>query len=517
MPSDSQSKSSSHSARCSTCGEQSSPSHVCKNPFEKLLGTTIDGRYEVKSILGQGGMGVVFAATQTSMKRDVALKMLHPSMSMAPAFADRFRREAEVVSRLKHPNIISIFDFGQTQDGAFYYTMEMLEGDNLKALVKRDGPMSISRAVELVEQIGEALGYAHSEGILHRDMKPHNVMCARYGGRDRIKVLDFGLVKMVDEENNEEHLTTTGQILGTPAYMSPEQAAGDPLDARSDLYSLGVVLYYLLAGSTPYKASSAQKMLQMALSNEVPAVATRRVGAAIPAALEIFFRRALAFEKEDRPADIEAFLVELRATLAGVHPEVLDAVPTGATQPVTESKTLTGQRRSTNPGSSSRVIAAPELVAPPSSSKAAIIGASAGAVLLAVAAAVFFLGRPGPTPVTQVVVAPVHSQPEPVPQAAPTQVIVSLESEPSGAQLFQGDKLLGTAPTKLAFDRNLAVVTVTARLMGYLPQTQAIDLSSAVPAATLKLAADPAAHAKVEPPKHVGKKSAGQTAVPIFE
>ena len=225
-------------------------------------------------------MGVVFLATQTSMNRDLAMKMLHPSLNATSLFAERFRREAEVVSRLKHPHIISIYDFGQTPDGLFYYTMEMLEGENLKALVKRDGPMALGRAVAIVEQIAGALGYAHSQSILHRDMKPHNVMCARIQGKDFVKVLDFGLVKMVDEEGSaEEHLTTTGQILGTPAYMSPEQAAGDPLDGRSDLYSLGVVLYYLLAGSTPYKANSAQKLLALAMGGELPAIKERRARA----------------------------------------------------------------------------------------------------------------------------------------------------------------------------------------------------------------------------------------------
>jgi serine/threonine-protein kinase len=529
MPSDSHSRSPSSSAsssNCTSCGEPLTSNHACKNPFQNLIGTTLDGRYQVKKILGQGGMGVVFQATQTSMNRDLAVKMLHPSLSSTPQFADRFRREAEVVSRLKHPNIISIYDFGQAQ-GAFYYTMELLEGENLKSIVKRDGPMSVSRAVNLIEQIGDALAYAHGEGILHRDMKPHNVMCARIHGRDHVKVLDFGLVKMVDEEGNEEHLTTTGQILGTPAYMSPEQAGGDPLDARSDLYSLGVVLYYLLAGSTPYKANSANKLLQLAMTTELPAVATRRQGAPIPSELEIFFRRALAFDKENRPENVDAFLAELRATLQGVSQAVLDAVPTGAVAPQPESRTLaTGaKKRGTQSGMlPGMMTGAPP---PPSASKPLLIGGGVGLLVLAgLGGAYFALRSPAPTPVAQTVpAAPIPApkvDPAPAAPALPANVKVHVESEPAGAQLYDGEALLGSTPADLVLPRSRGAANLIFKLAGYLPQTQGVDLAGAGAEAVqlhLKLTADPTAQAakpddRAKP--HGGKKP-GKVDVPIFE
>ena len=497
-----------------------SPEHVCKNPFQNLLGTTIDGRYQVKEILGQGGMGVVFKATQTSMKRDIALKMLHPTLSSTPQFAERFRREAEVVSRLKHPNIISVFDFGQTPEGAFYYTMELLDGENLKGMVKRDGPMPVSRAVNLIDQVGEALAYAHSEGILHRDMKPHNVMCARFHGRDHVKVLDFGLVKMVDEEGEEEvHLTTTGQILGTPAYMSPEQAGGDPLDARSDLYSLGVVLYYLLAGSTPFKANSANKLLQLAMTQEIPSVATRRQGAPIPGELEIFLRRALAFDKENRPESVEAFLEELHKSIDGVSKEILDAVPTGATMPAVESPTKTSNQRKSGVRSSVSSPGAPPPAAP-SSMRPIAIGAGIGVLVLAVAGAIAL--RKPPAPVA-VVVAPTQvAPPAPAKPQLPANVGVHVETEPAGAQIFDGTSLLGTTPANLLLQRSRGAVNLTVKLAGYLPQTQGVDLAGAGAAPVslkLQLAPDPSAH-KAEEKSHAkppGKHSGSKVDVPIFE
>ena len=226
------------------------------NPFQHLIGQVVDGRYKVVKILGQGGMGVVFLATQTSMKRDVALKMLSPALATTPMFAERFRREAEVVSRLKHPGIISIFDFGQTPEGWVYYTMELLEGENLKSIVKRDGPMTLGRAINIVEQIGGALAYAHSQNILHRDMKPHNVMLSIIQHKDFAKVLDFGLVKMVDDDQGEENLTTTGQVLGTPAYMCPKYCRGRPFDATTEVFAFGCVIAEVLTGQVQRRATA---------------------------------------------------------------------------------------------------------------------------------------------------------------------------------------------------------------------------------------------------------------------
>src|SRR5689334_20144158 len=176
---------------CNLCGSTAGPDHPCPG---LLIGKVLDGRYEIESVLGQGGMGMVFRAMQTAIKRPVALKTLHPSLAAAPQFFERFRREAEVASRLRHPNIITIFDFGRA--------------------------------------------HAHTENVVHRDIKPHNLLISAVDGHDFVKILDFGLVKALETED-EDQLTTTGQVLGTPQYMPPEQAGGEVVDRRSDLYSLG--------------------------------------------------------------------------------------------------------------------------------------------------------------------------------------------------------------------------------------------------------------------------------------
>ena len=517
--------------RCTSCGEASGPNHQCKNPFQALLGTVVDGRYQIKKILGQGGMGVVFLATQTSMNRDLAMKMLHPTLATTSLFAERFRREAEVVSRLKHPHIISIYDFGQTPEGHFYYTMELLEGDNLKAQVKREGPMQLGRAVAIVEQIAGALGYAHAQNILHRDMKPHNVMCAPVSGKDFVKVLDFGLVKLVDEENNEEHLTTTGQILGTPAYMSPEQAAGDPLDGRSDLYSLAVVLYYLLAGSTPYKANSAQKLLALAMGGEMPSIKDRRQGAPVPDAMEGFIKRALSYHREDRPADVDAWIAELQSAISDAPKSVLEAMPEGAVAPVADQRSITSKRvpgqsksgsgKSGTPSSGAAVFAGPG-AAPAGSGRSLVMGACIGLGVLGVAGAAWVFLKPAPIP--PVALRPAEPPPpvelakpaEPTKPQPPAMASVKVTSDPPGASIFDGADLLGVAPASLLLPRSRGGVNLTLRLAGYTPQTQSVDLSKD-PDVVVKLSADGSAAAKGDDGHKKSGHKTGKSDIPVFE
>ncbi len=290
------------------------------------MGQVLDGRYRIDSVLGQGGMGMVFRATQTSVQRPVAVKTLNPALAAAPTFFERFKREAELASRLRHPNIITIFDFGRAPDGTCYYVMELLQGDSLKELIKREGPLSLRRAVNLIEQATRGLAHAHVENCVHRDLKPHNIMVQQLDGKDFVKVLDFGLVKAMEQEE-EEQLTSTGQVLGTPQYMPPEQAGGEVVDQRSDLYSMGGVLYFCLTGSSPYGANTVRKALTASLTQQVPAVGTRRQGAPVPAALDAFFQKALAREKEDRHQSADEFIEAMLDAVADCTPEELDARP----------------------------------------------------------------------------------------------------------------------------------------------------------------------------------------------
>jgi len=294
---------------------------------------------------------MVFRANQTSVHRPVAVKTLNPSLAAAPQFFERFRREAEIASRLRHPNVITIYDFGRAQDGTCYYVMELLEGESLRELVKREGPMTLRRALDVIEQACRGLAHAHEQSAIHRDIKPHNIMVQQLDGRDFVKVLDFGLVKALEQEE-EMQLTSTGQVLGTPQYMPPEQAGGDHVDHRSDLYSMAGVLYYCLTGSSPYGANTVRKALTAALTQNPPTVAAKRQGAPVPEALEEFFQKALAREKEDRFQNAQEFIDTLMDAVADATEQELDAVPANSV-PEPGGGSKPSQRSVSRPGRSS--------------------------------------------------------------------------------------------------------------------------------------------------------------------
>jgi serine/threonine protein kinase/ABC-type Fe3+ transport system substrate-binding protein len=333
--------------RCPKCGQPQAADHASKCPGVGP-GSTIDGRYVLEMLLGKGGMGVVFRAQQTSVHRPVAIKMLHPSLASSSQFFERFRREAESASRLHHPHIISVYDFGQTADGACYYVMEMLEGENLRHKVRSEGAFSLARTLKITDQIARALGHAHAGGIIHRDLKPQNVMCSIIDGQDFVKVLDFGLVKMMEENlgEGEEGLTTTGQVLGTPQYMAPEQAAGDQVDQRADLYSLGVVTYFMLGGATPYGQKTAHGALKAAATEPLPTISSKRPGAPLPDSVEAFLKRALSYEREGRPNTAEEYMEEFRGAVAGLPADLMEQRPPQG--PQTPDAQGSGSQRTVN-------------------------------------------------------------------------------------------------------------------------------------------------------------------------
>jgi serine/threonine-protein kinase len=227
---------------------------------EELVGRTIaDGRYQIVRLLGEGGMGAVYQARQVAMDRLVALKLIQPEIVRSPAAAARFHREMKLTARIEHANTIRVYDFGETQ-GQLFLTMELLRGRTLTQVLKESGRLDLGRIVRIATQVTRALQAAHSEGVVHRDLKPDNVMLLdQYGEQDLVKVLDFGIAKSLDEQ--EPGMTTAGAIIGTPAYMSAEQAMGRPVDQRSDLYSLGIMLYEMASGRVPFTASAMTALL----------------------------------------------------------------------------------------------------------------------------------------------------------------------------------------------------------------------------------------------------------------
>ncbi|MBN1605106.1 MAG: serine/threonine protein kinase, partial [Polyangiaceae bacterium] len=248
-------------------------SHVtnedCADP---LLGTVVAGRYRLEALLGVGGMGRVYRAEHVYMRKLFALKVLHGHMTLVPEVVARFEREAVAAARIEHPNVAKASDFGRLEDGAFYLALEFVEGVSLRGEIQRCGTFTAARAVDVALQMARALTAAHAEGIVHRDLKPENVMLiTRSGRKDHVKVLDFGIAKLqAEDRHNASKLTQVGSVFGTPEYMSPEQAMGQPVDPRSDLYSVGIILYEMLAGHTPFAGGNMAAVLTRQMTAEAP-------------------------------------------------------------------------------------------------------------------------------------------------------------------------------------------------------------------------------------------------------
>jgi serine/threonine protein kinase len=252
---------------------------------DPLIGTVLDGRYQMLARLGEGGMGVVYKARQTSIDRTLALKMLNPQMAQDPTWVQRFYNEAKACSRLQHPNTIRMYDFGQTSDGRLFMTMEFLDGISLRAAIDQ-GPMTGERVAKIIIQCCASLAEAHSLGIIHRDIKPDNVFLLTHAGAaDYVKLLDFSVAKLL-QEGDRMH-TQAGMVFGTPQYMSPEQGRGLPLDARSDLYALGILAFEMLTGSVPFHDDNPMTVIQMHLRSELPPMP-----ASVPHSVQQLVRRA---------------------------------------------------------------------------------------------------------------------------------------------------------------------------------------------------------------------------------
>ncbi|MFH2009414.1 MAG: serine/threonine-protein kinase [bacterium] len=227
-----------------------------------LTGRLLQERYRIKEIIGEGGMGAVYRAVHTLMDKEVAIKVLLPEFSTVEGLAKRFQQEAQSASRLEHPCIVQMFDFGQTEDGLLFLAMSYLPGRSLTDLIRKEAPLPPTRALPIALQICDALAHAHEKGVVHRDLKPDNVMLVtRESGAEQVKLLDFGIAKVTQGDSAAKGLTEAGMVFGTPEYLSPEQAAGDPVDARTDLYSLAVMLYEMLVGRKLFEAKTNVKYL----------------------------------------------------------------------------------------------------------------------------------------------------------------------------------------------------------------------------------------------------------------
>jgi serine/threonine-protein kinase len=293
---------------------------------DNLIGTRLNGRYEVVSEIGHGRSGVVYKSIDSTLNRPVALKVMYEDMGDDKAY-QRFKREAMAAGALNHPNIITVFDFGQTLNNYAFLILEFLNGRDLHTILNEEGHLPLGRAVRIASQICLALGHAHKRGVVHRDLKPSNIMLRDLEEmEDFVKIVDFGIAKRFDvEEETIERLTMEGQLLGTPAYMSPEQCQSTkPLDARSDIYSLGCVIFRMLTGTTPIKGESLLDVINGHL-NRMPLTFAEVSGSEVqvPEEVQKIVLRALA----KRPEDRQQSMFELRLQLNAAYAATVEGAP----------------------------------------------------------------------------------------------------------------------------------------------------------------------------------------------
>src|SRR5262245_62055889 len=348
-------------ATCPKCGTRyASNVRICTHDGTVLndepgndpqVGKLLDGKYRLDSYLSRGGMGAVYKATHVMLDKTVVVKLIKPELVTSAEVVRRFQREARAASNLNHPNIVAVYDLGQTDDGTLYIAMEYINGPSLKDVIRKTGSLPVPRIKSILGQVAGALALAHGHNIIHRDLKPHNVMLAKGpNGEEIAKLLDFGIAKTFDESATQ--LTQTGFAIGTPQYMAPEQAAGKEVTAQSDLYSLGVMLYEMLVGEVPFDAPTTAAILIKQLTEDPLPPSRRRPEARVSPTLEAVVMRCLDKEPRRRYETADDFAAAL-----------LGAAQPGAEQRQSEAAT--------------RVFAAPAGVASPGSRTAATTGAVA--------------------------------------------------------------------------------------------------------------------------------------------
>lgn len=334
---------------CPACGSSLTYNQGEADP---LISRVIGGSYAIEGLIGEGAMGRVYQAQHLQLKKKVALKILRSNLVSDPTVVKRFEREAQAASRLNHPNCISIFGFGKEDEGdLLWMAMEYIQGRDLGTIIANDAPLTVERIVHIMSQVCEALDEAHSARIIHRDLKPANIVCFDHRrNRDFVKVLDFGIAKITDPGENYQPLTRDGIVCGTPAYMSPEQVQGFELDNRSDLFSLGIILYQTITGRLPFYAESAVEVATKIVIDDPEPPSAVRPEWSYPRELEAVVLKLLQKGKEDRYPNAIAVkealegcidtLRERRDASLDLSPAELAEIMADMDQPVTGAATL---------------------------------------------------------------------------------------------------------------------------------------------------------------------------------
>ncbi|MFN8570613.1 MAG: serine/threonine-protein kinase [Gemmatimonadaceae bacterium] len=311
---------------CPQCGTKYDAEHrfcardgatlVAESPNDSLIGAVIADRYHVLQKLGEGGMGEVYLAEHVRIKRKVAVKVMRRWMTADAVALGRFHREAENASQISHSNVATIYDFGETGDGMVYFAMEYVDGEPLAEVLKREPRVGVARSCDIVRQVADALAAAHALGILHRDLKPDNVMLGKTRvGTEQVKIVDFGISRVMDR--GTQQFTSTGMVIGTPDYMSPEQLSGDALDARTDIYALALIAFRMLTGTPAFLGNNAQESLLARLTKPATRLVDAAPDVAWPDAMQEVFDRALHADPEQRFGDAK-FAAALDASTAGM-------------------------------------------------------------------------------------------------------------------------------------------------------------------------------------------------------
>ncbi|ATB45321.1 serine/threonine-protein kinase [Corallococcus macrosporus] len=426
-------------------------------------GSTL-GNYQLEQLLGEGSMGRVFQARHTRLGRQVALKVLRPEHARDGGFVQRFFQEARTVNQINHEHIVEIFDFvdESATGGHVYCVMELLRGQSLSALAQAE-PLTLARIQRFVVQVCAALGAAHQVGVVHRDVKPDNLFVIHRAGQpDFVKVLDFGVAKLLTAEGGTTG-TVDGTIIGTPAYMAPEQAAGLPVDARSDIYAVGNVLYELIAGKPPFQAPAFGHLVVQIITQPPPPLPSHLPsGEAVPPQLAALVMRCLSKEPEARPqslAEVTTALLLLPASAEALTPA---DVALEASERPTQRVPVTGRWH-----------------------RRAVLSVGTAA-LVVVAAVVTWSGmRPEPAPAVAQGAAPAEAPAPPVGAATATPqrhppVTLTVRSFPEGAQVLRLDtgELLGVTPLVKQVAGEGAPLKLRVELAGYAPLERMVDLDT---------------------------------------
>ncbi len=451
---------------------------------DPLVGRVINDRFKIIAMIARGGMGRVYRARQEPLGREVALKVLDPRYKGGedPEFQARFFLEASTAAKLSHPNTVTVFDYGKTSDDIYFIVMELVEGRTLSSMLKAEGALPGPRAIHIALQMARSVREAHGLGVIHRDLKPANVLITTHADEeDFVKVLDFGLVK--DLEENQE-LTQQGLFMGSPKYMSPEQIQGGRVDARTDVYSLGVILYYMLTGKVPFEGATQVQTLMAHVKNDVPPM-EREDGVPIPQELQNVVMRSLAKDMEVRYRSMNDLILALKQA-SGLL---------GAPMSASQSISISGEYETGGMMLGTPSAGMPHLVGTPSGGIATSLDQAldvevegenegngkkwilAAVAVAVIGAGVYFVTRgqdvaPAPavaetttadteqpppaeepeSPEAAAATTPTEAPPEvEEAQAAPARCNVTITSNPTGAEVFVGDRSYGSTPARIVW------------------------------------------------------------------